>query len=59
MSPTPTSHTEEPEPGQLLYDLEQRQDAVLSELEALESRLRDVLSGLGVSMDEGVDPHLV
>ncbi len=58
MSPTPTSQTDEPEPGQLLYELEQRQDEVLNELDALEARLRDVLAGLGVSMEEGVDPSL-
>ncbi len=58
MSPTPTSQTDESEPGQLLYELERRQDEALSELEALESRLRDVLAGLGVATDEGVDPSL-
>ena len=34
MSPPPTSVTAEQEPGQLLKELEQRQDEVLEQLEA-------------------------
>lgn len=56
MSPTPSSHAEESEPGQLLYELERRQDEVLGELEVLEARLNQVLAGLGVTLDEPLDP---
>lgn len=54
MSPSPISHVDDSEPGQLLYELERRQDEVLGELEALEARLNAVLIGMGVSLD---DPH--
>ena len=36
-------------PGQLLADLEQRQDDVLTQLDELDSQLKEVLKGLGVS----------
>jgi hypothetical protein len=55
MSPTPTSHTAEIEPGQLLSELERRQDEVLSELDALDAKLKEVLRGLGVSLDNELD----
>lgn len=58
MSPTPTSHIDESEPGQLLYELEQRQDQVLSELEQLEKRLDSVLGSLGVTLDNECDQAL-
>jgi hypothetical protein len=51
MSPTPTRQVREPEPGQLLDDLERRQDEVLTELDALDARLNEVLRGLGVTTD--------
>ena len=54
MSPTPTSHTES-EPGQLLHDLEQRQDEVLIQLDDLDAKLTEVLKGLGVTNDEEVE----
>jgi hypothetical protein len=57
MSPTPTSHVSDSEPGQLLKELEQRQDDVLEQLDALDAQLREVLEGLGVSTEE-VDPEL-
>ena len=56
MSPTPSSHVDDHEPGQLLYELEQRQDEALRELEKLEARLHDVLTGLGVSIDDPAVP---
>ncbi len=59
MSPTPTSHTAETEPGQLLMELEQRQDEVLAELEQLDKRLKEVLDGLGVTLEEEVNDELV
>ncbi len=59
MSPTPTSHTSEPEAGQLLYELERRQDEVLSQLDDLDAKLNEVLRGLGVNIDEEIDPALI
>ena len=59
MSPPPTSITAEQEPGQLLKELEQRQDEVLEQLEALDQKLNDVLSGLGVTMDEESEAEIV
>ena len=38
MSPPPTSVTAEQEPGQLLKELEQRQDEVLEQLEAWDQK---------------------
>ncbi len=51
MSPTPTAHTES-EPGQLLHELERRQDEVLTQLDDLDAKLTEVLKGLGVTADE-------
>ena len=52
MSPTPTSQASDNEPGQLLKELEQRQDDVLAQLDALDAKLEEVLKGLGVTVDE-------
>ena len=52
MSPYPTSTVPDQEPGQLLKELEQRQDEVLQKLDDLDRQLQDVLSGLGVTMEE-------
>jgi len=52
MSPYPTSAVPDQEPGQLLKELEQRQDEVLQKLDDLDRQLQDVLSGLGVTMEE-------
>ena len=52
MSPTPTSHAAEYEPGHLLKELEQRQDEVLEQLDDLDAKLTEVLRGLGVTLDE-------
>lgn len=51
----PTDH----EPGQLLKELEQRQDDVLAQLDDLDAKLREVLEGLGASADDPVDPEMV
>ena len=59
MGPPPTSITAEQEPGQLLKELEQRQDEVLEQLEALDQKLNDVLSGLGVTMDEESEAEIL
>lgn len=59
MSPTPTSQTADSEPGQLLKELEQRQDEVLEQLDALDTKLQDVLRGLGVTLEDDVDQELV
>ena len=55
MSPTPTHHVAHSEPGQLLEELERRQDEVLVELDALDARLSEVLKGLGVTTEEQVE----
>ncbi|MGI9471992.1 MAG: hypothetical protein ACR2NZ_10690 [Rubripirellula sp.] len=59
MSPTPTSQVSDQEPGQLLKELEQRQDEVLEQLDALDNQLKEVLQGLGVTLDDEVDQDLV
>ena len=59
MSPTPTSHASDLEPGQLLKELEQRQDEVLEQLDALDNQLQEVLRGLGVTLDDEIDQELV
>lgn len=59
MSPTPTSNVDTLEPGQLLLDLERRQDDVLLQLDALDAQLNEVLKGLGVTIDEEIDQDMV
>jgi hypothetical protein len=46
------------EPGQLLKELEQRQDEVLAQLDELDAKLRQVLLGLGVTLDDSEDDLL-
>jgi hypothetical protein len=55
MSPTPTQHSAAYEPGQLLDDLERRQNDVLLQLDALDARLTEVLKGLGASFEEELE----
>lgn len=45
-------NTESDAPGQLLAELEARQDAALADLEKLDRQLIDVLKGLGVTPEE-------
>ncbi|MEM9585881.1 MAG: hypothetical protein AAGA03_01265 [Planctomycetota bacterium] len=52
MSPVPTSIVESDAPGQLLSELEQRQDEVLQQLDELEDQINSVLKGLGVTVEE-------
>ncbi len=59
MSPTPTPQVSDNEPGQLLKELEQRQNDVLEQLDALDAKLEDVLKGLGVTVQDEVDQDLV
>lgn len=59
MSPTPTSQVADSEPGQLLQDLERRQDDVLAQLDDLDAKLTAVLRGLGVTMDDSIDADIV
>jgi len=59
MSPTPSAHASDNEPGQLLKELEQRQDDVLKQLDDLDSKLQEVLQGLGISVEDEVDQDLV
>lgn len=56
MSPTPIQHAADMEPGQLLHELERRQDDVLSQLDELDARLSEVLRGLGVNLDDEIQP---
>jgi len=59
MSPTQTSQVADIEPGQLLNELEQRQDDVLEQLDALDNQLQEVLRGLGVTLDDDLDEDLI
>lgn len=59
MSPQPTSLAADTEPGQLLRELEERQDDVLEQLNALDAQLRQVLEGLGVTIEDDIDPELL
>jgi hypothetical protein len=52
MFPTYLSDPETEAPGQLLADLERRQDEVLAQLDDLESKLRGVFKGLNIEMEE-------
>ncbi|MBB3208560.1 hypothetical protein FHS27_004389 [Rhodopirellula rubra] len=52
MFPTCLSDPEENAPGQLLADLERRQDEALEQLDDLEKKLCDVLKGLNIEMEE-------
>ena len=51
MSSAPASQTQG-EPGQLLHELEKRQDDVLTQLDDLDAKLTEVLKGLGVTAAE-------
>ena len=46
-------------PGQLLRELEQRQDDVLEQLDALDHQLQEVLKGLGVTLENDQDLDVV
>ncbi|TWU05582.1 hypothetical protein [Stieleria varia] len=56
MSSPAAANADPYEPGQLLAELEQRQDDVLAQLDALDAQLSEVLKGLEISVDE--DPEL-
>jgi len=58
MSPHPTSAVPEQEPGQLLKELERRQDEVLEQLDDLDRRLKEVLTGLGVTLQDEIEAEL-
>ena len=58
MSPIPSPQANDSEPGQLLNELESRQDDVLQQLDELESQLDEVLKGLGVSAEPAADQDL-
>ncbi|MCM2373350.1 hypothetical protein [Aporhodopirellula aestuarii] len=55
MFPTSLSDPEADAPGQLLADLERRQDEAMLQLDDLERKLRDVLKGLNIEMEDEVD----
>jgi hypothetical protein len=59
MSPISSAHSSPCEPGQLLRELDERQDEVLERLNDLEAKLCEVLRGLGVSIEPIVDQELV
>ena len=42
-----------------MKELERRQDEVLQQLDDLDSRLREVLEGLGVTVEDEIDPELL
>ena len=48
-SPSPPTQIE---PGQLLEELESRQDDVLQQLDELDSKIKDVLKELGATLDD-------
>lgn len=52
MFPTCLSDATEVAPGQLLAELERRQNDALAQLDDLENKLRDVLRGLNIEMEE-------
>lgn len=52
MFPLSLSGPQEDAPGQLLADLERRQDDVLAQLDDLEAKLAEVLRGLNVEVAE-------
>ena len=58
MSPHPTAAVPEQEPGQLLKELERRQDEALEQLDHLDRRLKEVLAGLGVTLEEETEAEL-
>ena len=58
MSPIPSPAANDSEPGQLLNELERRQDDALQQLDELESQLDEVLKGLGVSAEENAEQDL-
>ena len=49
MAPIPSPQSRDFEPGQLLSDLERRQDDALKQLDDLENQLNEVLQGLGIT----------
>ena len=52
MLPTSLAEVEVDAPGQLLADLERRQDDVLAQLDDLEAKLAEVLKGLNCDVAE-------
>lgn len=52
MFPSSLSDATDTAPGQLLADLERRQDDVLKQLDELEAKLGAVLKGLNIEIDE-------
>jgi len=58
MSPTASEADSVIEPGQLLKELEQRQDEVLDQLDRLDAQLQEVLQGLGVTLDPDSESEL-
>ena len=55
MSQAANIEVDDYQPGQLLKELEQRQDEVLEQLDAQDAELQDVLKGLGVTLNNDVD----
>ncbi|PHQ33668.1 hypothetical protein CEE69_19005 [Rhodopirellula bahusiensis] len=51
MLPHSLAESEEEAPGMLLQELERRQDDVLAQLDDLEAKLNEVLSGLKIEPD--------
>jgi len=55
MPSLPNSPVETTEPGQLLAELESRQDEAMKELEALDEKLIQVLESLGVTPEKELE----
>jgi len=51
MTPLPLNDATETRPGQLLRELEKRQDDVLNQLDDLEAKIAEVLRGLNVEAE--------
>jgi len=51
MTPLPLQDATENRPGQLLRELEKRQDDVLTQLDDLEAKIAEVLRGLNVEVE--------
>jgi len=58
MPPIESPAVTDAEPGNLLGELERRQEDVIAQLDDLEAQLAEVLRGLGVEPIVDVDPDI-
>lgn len=59
MPPIQPAPLSEAEPGNLLGELERRQDDVLRQLDDLEDQLAQVLVGLGITPIQEIDEEMI